>query len=102
MAFNHPELVRRMLPTLERLAARVVEAPPRTGAEDFAFYQERIPGFYFWLGVRSPDVPEEQAASNHSPRFHVDEAALPLGVRALAGIALDYLSGARAGSHPVR
>jgi amidohydrolase len=93
VTWNHPELVRRMLPTLERVAERVVEAPPRTGAEDFAFYQERVPGFYFWLGVRSPDVPEAEAASNHSPRFLVDEAALPLGVRALASLALDYLGG---------
>jgi amidohydrolase len=95
VTWNHPELVRRMLPTLERVAPRVVEALPRTGAEDFAFYQQRIPGFYLWLGVRSPGVPEAEAAPNHSPRFLVDEAALPIGVRALANLALDYLSGSR-------
>ena len=81
-----------MLPTLERVAPRTVEAPPRTGAEDFAFYSERVPGFYFWLGVRPADVAAADAAPNHSPRFTVDEAALPLGVRALAHLALDYLS----------
>jgi metal-dependent amidase/aminoacylase/carboxypeptidase family protein len=84
-----------MLPTLERVAPRVVEAPARTGAEDFAFYQERIPGFYLWLGVRSPGVAEAEAAPNHSPRFLVDEAALPVGVRVLSSLALDYLSGSR-------
>jgi amidohydrolase len=96
---NDPELVAQMLPTLERVAGRdrVFRALPRTGAEDFAFYQEQVPGFYFWLGVRPPDVPEEQAAPNHSPHFFVDEAALPLGVRTLAGLAVDFLeSGARA------
>ena len=102
VTWNHPQLVHRMLPTLERVAPHVVEAPPRTGAEDFAFYQERIPGFYFWLGVRPPGLPAEEAASNHSPRFDVDEGALPLGVRALASLALDYLSGTGGSSAPPR
>jgi amidohydrolase len=82
-----------MLPTLERVAPRLVEDLPRTGAEDFAFYAERIPGLYLWLGIRPPDVAAEDAAPNHSPRFFVDEAALPLGTRLLAQLALDYLAG---------
>jgi len=90
---NHPTLTRRMLPTLERVAPRLVEDLPRTGAEDFAFYAERIPGLYLWLGIRPPDVAAEDAAPNHSPRFFVDEAALPLGTRLLAQLALDYLAG---------
>jgi amidohydrolase len=93
VTLNDPALVRRMLPTLERVAPRVVEALPRTGAEDFAFYAEQVPGFYVWLGVRPPDVAAEEAASNHSPRFFVDERALPLGVRVLAHLAVDYLAG---------
>jgi amidohydrolase len=93
ITINDPELVAQMIPTLERIAGRdrVVRALPRTGAEDFAFYQERAPGFYLWLGVRPPDVSEEEAAPNHSPHFFVDEGALPLGVRALAGLAADFL-----------
>jgi len=94
VTWNDPELARRMLPTLERVAPIVVEAPPRTGAEDFAFYAEQIPGFYVWLGVRSPDVGSADAAPNHSPRFLIDEDALPLGVRTLSHLAVDYLSGA--------
>ena len=89
---NNPALTRRMVPILERVAPRVVEALPRTGAEDFSFYAQRIPGLYVWLGVRPPDVALEDAAPNHSPRFFVDEGALPLGVRALAYLALDYLA----------
>ncbi|MBW1683635.1 MAG: amidohydrolase [Deltaproteobacteria bacterium] len=89
---NDPALTRRMVPTLERVAPRVLEALPRTGAEDFSFYAQRIPGLYIWLGVRSPEVAPEDAAPNHSPRFFVDEGALPLGVRALAHLALDYLA----------
>ena len=92
VTWNDPDLVRLMRPTLERVAPSVVEAPPRTGAEDFAFYAEQIPGFYVWLGVRSPDVDAADAAPNHSPRFLVDEDALPLGVRTLSHLAIDYLT----------
>lgn len=92
VTWNDPELARRMLPTLERVAPIVVEAPPRTGAEDFAFYAQQIPGLYLWLGVRSPDVDASEAAPNHSPKFVVDDDALPLGVRTLSHLAIDYLN----------
>ncbi len=90
---NDPALTRRMVPTLERVAPRVLEALPRTGAEDFSFYAQRIPGLYVWLGIRPPEVAPEDAAPNHSPRFFVDEAALPLGTRLLVALAADYLRG---------
>ena len=90
---NDPALTRRMLPTLVRVAPRVEEALPRTGAEDFAFYAERLPGLYLWLGVRPPEVAAEAAAPNHSPRFFADERALPIGTRLLAHLAVDYLTG---------
>jgi len=94
VTWNDPELVRRMLPTLESVAGpgRLVEAPPRTGAEDFAYFAREVPGFYFWLGIRPPDTAPEDAAPNHSPHFMVDEDALPLGVRALANLAADWLA----------
>ncbi len=90
---NDRSLTAKMLPTLERIAGRerVILALPRTGAEDFAFFQEQVPGLYLWLGARPPDVSEEEAAPNHSPHFFVDEGALPLGVRTLAGLAVDFL-----------
>ncbi len=95
ITWNDPTLVARMRPTLERVAGapNVRELPPRTGAEDFAFYQERIPGVYFWLGIRAPGVAEAEAAPNHSPEFTIDEGGLPLGVRALANLAVDWLAG---------
>ena len=90
---NDPALVERMSPTLARVAGaeRVVPGVPRTGAEDFAFFAREVPGVYFWLGIRPPGLPEAEAAPNHSPRFTVDEAALPLGVRAMASLAVDWL-----------
>ncbi len=96
ITYNDPDLGRRMLPTLERVAGtdRVVEALPRTGAEDFSYFQQRVPGLYFWLGVRPENVVEADAAPNHSPRFILDEGALVLGVRAMANLAIDYLRSA--------
>ncbi len=94
ITWNDPDLVERMVPTLRRVAGaeRVVTALPRTGAEDFAYFEQRVPGFYFWLGVRPEGTPASEAAPNHSPRFFVDEGALGLGVRALAQLAVDFLS----------
>ena len=96
VTFNDPALTTRMLPTLRRVAGpdRVAEALPRTGAEDFAFFQEEIPGLYLWLGIRPRGVAPEEAAPNHSPRFSIDEDALLLGVRTLSHLAVDYTTSA--------
>jgi amidohydrolase len=93
---NDPELTAKMLPTLRRVAAgfpdgRVEAVLPRTGAEDFSFFAQEVPGLYFWLGIRSKGVDLADAAPNHSPRFTLDEAALPLGVRAMSSLAADFL-----------
>jgi amidohydrolase len=94
VTWNDPALTERARATLERVAGsdHVIEPLPWTGAEDFSRYQERVPGVFFWLGITSPDTSPSDAAPNHSPRFVVDEAALVLGVRALAHLALDALS----------
>jgi amidohydrolase len=95
---NDAALVRRMLPTLERVApGQVREIAKITGAEDFSLFANRVPGLFLILGVTPPDQ-AATAGSNHSPRFFVDEAALPTGSRALAHVAADYLfAGAGAG-----
>lgn len=94
VTFNDAALTRSALPTLQRVygAQRVTVAPLLTGAEDFSFFQERVPGFFFFIGARPKQVPLEKAIPNHSPLFYVDEAALLPGVRAMAGLALDYLA----------
>lgn len=90
---NDPALYKRMAPTLERIAGDgFIEPPPVTGAEDFSYFANEVPGLFFFLGV-APDDPE-LVAPNHSPHFYADERALPLGVRAMTALALDYLRGA--------
>jgi amidohydrolase len=96
ITWNDPALHDRMRPSLARVAgAGLVPGHPRTGAEDFAFFAQQVPGLYFWLGVRDPKLAAADAAANHSPRFLVDERALVLGVRALAQLVVDYAEASR-------
>jgi amidohydrolase len=89
---NDPALTARMLPTLERVApGRVKESELITGAEDFTYFQRQAPGLFVFLGITPPEQ-AGKAPANHSPLFFVDEKALPTGVRALAHLAVDYLS----------
>jgi amidohydrolase len=93
VTFNDPALTERMVPTLKRVAGdtNVSIQPLVTGAEDFAYYQRVIPGFYFFLGSNAKGIDPANAPVNHSPLFAVDEGVLPLGVRAMAHLAADFL-----------
>jgi amidohydrolase len=92
VTFNDPALVARIGGTLWRVGGDTVQPdiPPTTTSEDFAYYQEKVPGFFFFLGVTPRGTPRDRIFPNHSPRFFADEAALITGVRAMANLALDY------------
>ncbi len=89
---NDPDLLAQMMPSLERAAGEgnVLEHALITGADDFAYFEERIPGLYLALGINKEGVAEAEAASNHSPLFYVNEDALIVGVRTMVALALDY------------
>ena len=91
---NDPALVAQMLPTLRRVAgaANVMEQPRTTTAEDFSRYALVAPGMIISLGVTAPSRDPRTAASNHSPLFEADESALPVGVRVMSSLALDFLN----------
>ena len=93
ITFNDAALTERTLPSLRSAAGakNVRLVHPVLGAEDFSFFQQKVPGVFYWLGTRPPDQTPEQAPSNHSPLFYVDESALVLGVRSMAYAAVDYL-----------
>ena len=97
VTFNDPALTARMLPTLQRVAgaANVTVGELSTPAEDFALYQQRVPGVFVFLGGVPRGQDPAGAPRNHSPSFFVDEGVLPLGVRTLANLALDWLAGNR-------
>jgi amidohydrolase len=90
---NDPALTAEVVPTLQRVAGahNVDHVAKVTGAEDFAYFQKLVPGVFFFVGVTDPATDPAKAFSNHSPKFQVDESGLLLGLRALAGVAVDWL-----------
>jgi amidohydrolase len=97
VTYNDPDLTRMMAPTLARVApgGDAAERTASTGAEDFSYYAQEIPGLFFFLGGVPEGVAPEDAAPHHSPDYFFDEEALPVGVRALSHLVVDYLSQAR-------
>ncbi len=100
VTYNNPELTAKVLPTLKRVAGdeHVHVIPLVTGAEDFSYFAQKVPAVFFHVGITPPGESPVTAPSNHSPQFHIDESALPLAARALAAVAVDYLTGAASGA----
>ena len=91
---NDPALTEKMLPTLRRVVGggQLQLSGLQTPSEDFSYYQQKIPGLFFYLGIVPKGQDPAAAPRNHSPSFFADEAALPVGVRALSNLALDWLA----------
>ena len=90
---NDPELTQQMAPSLQRVVGEgAIVMSPIMGAEDFSYFAEEVPGLFIMLGVTPPEDPS-MGHPNHSPLFFADERALQIGVRALASLAVDYMSG---------
>jgi len=94
ITYNDPALTAASLPTLARVvgADHIVQPDPVLAAEDFAFYQEKIPGLFIYLGVNDPSADPAHVEDVHSSRFLVHEPALQVGVRTLSTLAVDYLT----------
>jgi len=92
VTYNNPELTARVLPSLRKVAgADVKEIPLITGAEDFAYFAQAVPSFFYMVGVTPRGTDPVNAPANHSPLFYIDETALPIATRALLQVAVDYL-----------
>ncbi len=91
---NDPALTARMLPTLRAVAGaeHVREIKAVTGAEDFSFYQEKVPGVFLFVGGMRKGQDPTTAADHHTAGFRIDESGLTLGVTTLATLAADYLA----------
>jgi amidohydrolase len=91
--YNDPKLLARMLPTLKQVAGQdhLIELAQRPFSDDFGFYQEKIPGLFVLLGARASG---DEFIPNHSPKFHIDESSMLVGVRTLAHLTLHYMLGA--------
>ena len=94
VTFNDPSLTARMLPTLQAVAGtdNVQLKPAVTGAEDFSFFQEKIPGLFIFLGGMPKGQDPLKAPSHHTPDFFIDESGFTLGVKALSDLTIDYMN----------
>ncbi|TVZ51486.1 amidohydrolase [Dokdonia sp. Hel_I_53] len=92
VTYNDPALTSKMLPTLQSIAGKdnLNSQKAVTGGEDFSYFQEKVPGFYFFLGGMTPDNIE--AFPHHTPDFYIDERGFQLGVKALSQLSIDYLN----------
>jgi len=92
ITYNDLDLVKQMLPTLEGIAGKenVILSKATTGGEDFSYFQEVVPGFYFFLGGKPKGTNKEPA--HHTPDFFIDESGLLLGVKAMSQLSIDYLN----------
>ncbi|MBC7566121.1 MAG: amidohydrolase [Pedobacter sp.] len=93
VTFNDVSLTEKMLPSLQASAGRehVKLKPPVTGAEDFSFYQEKVPGLFIFLGGMPKNGDPVKAPSHHTPDFFIDESGFTLGVNALCNLAIDFM-----------
>jgi len=93
LVYNDPALTEMMAPSLRRAANdKVNPSGLWMPSEDFSEFTRNIPGLYVFLGVNAPGVTADDAAPNHSPKFFVNEDALPVGVKAYVALATDYLA----------
>lgn len=93
VTYNDPTLAQRMGPTLVRTAGadRTKVISPVTMAEDFSFFQQQVPGFFFFLGAYPADLQPTKPPTHHTADFMIDEKALLTGVHALVNLTFDYM-----------
>jgi len=94
ITYNDEKLTATMLPTLERFAkpenVKIMNAI--TGAEDFSFFQQKVPDLYFFLGGKALNSDVKSIGVHHTPDFMLDESGFLLGVKTMTGLALDFLN----------
>lgn len=92
VTYNHPQLTEKMLPTLQAVNGKegVHLIHAHTGAEDFSYFQEKVPGIFFFLGARPENKKSNEVAGHHTPDFYLDESKFQVGVKALSSLVVDY------------
>ena len=94
LTYNDAELTAKSVPVLQKVAGKenvnLIKAV--TGAEDFSYFQMKVPGFYFFLGGKPLNIKSEDAAGHHTPDFYIDESGMKLGVKSFVNLTLDYLN----------
>ncbi|HNP32865.1 MAG TPA: amidohydrolase [Flavobacterium sp.] len=93
VTFNDEKLTAEMLPTLQKSAGKenVLLVAPITGAEDFSFFQQKVPGLYFFIGGMPKGQDPKKAAPHHTPQFIIDDSAFKTGLKAMCNLVFDYI-----------
>ncbi len=93
VTYNDPQLVKKMLPSLEKAVGKgnVIDAEWVTGAEDFAFYGQIVPSFFFFVGGMPKGGDPKTVPSHHTPDFFIDDSRLDVGVKAFCNIVFDFV-----------
>jgi amidohydrolase len=91
--YNDPALTKQILPTLQRVAGadHVKETRVITASEDYSYFAQKIPSVFFFVGITPPEQDPQQAPSNHSDFFYLDERGIPVAMHAMTQVVLDYL-----------
>jgi amidohydrolase len=94
VTYNDPALTNKMLPTLQKTAGaeNIILVPADTGAEDFSFFAQKVPGLFLFLGGAPKGSDLKKTPSHHTPDFFIDESGLSLGVKTLVNLTLDYMN----------
>ena len=93
VTYNDPKLTAWAAPYIERVTgkdkAKII--PAATGAEDFSFYAQKVPGFFFFVGGMPLNAYKDKTPSHHTPDFYIDESGMLTGLRAMLGLTAEYL-----------
>jgi len=93
VTFNDEKLTEMMLPTLEKSAGKdhVILIPAITGAEDFSYFAQEVPGLYFFVGAMTKGKDPKTVGDHHTPQFLMDDSAFKTGVNAFCNLVFDYM-----------
>jgi len=93
VTFNNVALTAAMLNTLQKSAGaeNVLLVPPKTGAEDFSFFAQKVPGLYFFIGGLPKGKDPKTAAPHHTANFFIDDSAFKTGVKTFCNLVFDYM-----------
>ncbi len=93
VTYNDPELTEKMIGSLQKAAGKenVMRINAVTGAEDFAFFQQKVPGFFFFVGAMMANQDPNIVPSHHTPDFMIDELGMRTGLKAMLNVTLDYM-----------
>lgn len=94
VTYNTPELVKRMIPSLQSAAGsdKVSEIEWQTGAEDFSYYGTKAPSFFFYLGGMPKGNDPKKAPPHHTADFFIDESGMKTGIKAFCDLVIDYMN----------